>query len=136
MGLVLIVEVMRVIGEERIPTSVLGWLTSIRGRIALVPVIGLHDQGIHWSRLDRDERAHHRSLGRRIAPRCPAHTDTGGGIPEDRIAIRLLGSVGPVHGESEHLVRRQVHFLLERFAPVIVLNVVPPIDEPDGCGPP
>ncbi len=136
MGLGLIVEVMRVIGQQRIPASVLRWLTRVRGCIALVPIIGLQDQGIFGRRLDGDERAHHRSLGGRIASGCSAQTGTGGGITKGGIPVRLLRSVRAVDGESEHLVRRQVNFILERLASVIVLNIVPPIDEADCRGRP
>ena len=61
MGLRLIIEVMSEIGEDRVPAGVV-ILTESAG-ITLVSLIGLDDEGITVGRLDRDERAHHQSLG-------------------------------------------------------------------------
>ena len=87
MGLLLIVEVMNEIGDQPIPAGVMGWCTSVIRGIALVAVIGHEDQGIHGGRLNRNDRAHHRALGRWIAPSCPTRTDTGTGITKGSIAI-------------------------------------------------
>ena len=48
--------------------------------IGLVPVIGLEDNGSLRGWLDRDDRAHHRSLGVRIAPSTTVRAGTSCGM--------------------------------------------------------
>ena len=75
MGLLLIVEVMRIIDEDCIPAGIMG-LTMFAG-IPLIPIVGFQNKGILIGWLDRDERPHHRSLGRRIAQFRTTRTDIG-----------------------------------------------------------
>src|SRR4029077_2402956 len=78
----------------------------------------------------------HQSLGRRIAAGCSVHTGTDRCITAEVISIPLFSSIGPVEGGREPLVRRQEDTPLECFTPVVVLNVVPTIDESEGHGRP